>query len=207
MRADVLIVATRNPHKYQEIRRILRPADLRIRSLADLPAHPEVNENGRTLASNALKKAADVARRYNRPAVSDDSGLFVPALGGAPGVRSARYAGPDKDYSANNQKLLRAMLQLRGRDRRAYFATVVALTGPGQRPRTFEGRIWGRIIPIPRGQNGFGYDPVFVPRGYKQTFAEMSLTEKNRLSHRARAFRKLAAYLKENGLAKSPRPR
>ncbi len=202
-----LILATRNPHKAREIRRVLGPIGIFVRSLADLPPMPEVAETGRTLEANALKKAGAIVRRVGQAAVSDDSGLFVPALNGAPGVRSARYAGRDKDYSANNIKLIRAMAKLRGRDRRAFFATVVALIQPGQRSRTFVGKVWGRILPEPRGQNGFGYDPLFVPKGYQQTFAEMSLTEKNRLSHRALAFRKLAAYLKENKLEKRPRPR
>jgi non-canonical purine NTP pyrophosphatase (RdgB/HAM1 family) len=202
-----LILATRNPHKAREVRRILGPVGVPVRSLAELPPMPEVRETARTLEANALKKAAAVAQKFGQPAVSDDSGLFVPALGGVPGVRSARYAGPDKDYAANNRKLLRAMARLQGRDRRAYFATAVALTGPGVGTRVFVGKVWGRILPAPRGRNGFGYDPVFIPRGFTRTFAEMSLAEKNRLSHRSRAFLKLAAFLEQNSLAKSSRPR
>jgi XTP/dITP diphosphohydrolase len=202
-----LILATRNPHKAREIRRILGPVGVPVRSLTELPPMPEVKETGRTLEANALKKASAVTRKFGQPSVSDDSGLFVPALGGAPGVRSARYAGPDKDYAANNRKLLRVMAGLHGRERQAYFATSVALTGPGGPPRTFVGKVWGRIITTPRGRNGFGYDPIFIPRGFTRTFAEMSLAEKNHLSHRSRAFLKLAAFLRQNRLAKRPRPR
>lgn len=187
------VAATRNQHKIREIRRILRGTGIVLKSLDQFPALPEVPENGRSLAANAAKKAEAVCHALGLPALSDDSGLFVPALKGLPGVRSARYAGPDCNYARNNQKLLRAMRHLHGRQRWAYFATTVAWARPGQKTKTFTGKIWGAIVAEPRGANGFGYDPVFQPQGKTLTFAQMSTAAKNKISHRALAFRKAAA--------------
>jgi XTP/dITP diphosphohydrolase len=198
----VVVVATRNPHKLAEIRRILPGTGLAIRSLREFPPLPKVRENGDTLQANAVKKAKAVSAALHLPALADDSGLFVPALHGQPGVRSARYAGAACDYAANNRKLLRRMRELTGRQRRAFFATAVALVWPGRRTSITLGRVWGTILSEPRGQGGFGYDPVFKADGMQRTFAELTPVGKNRISHRARALRKMAARLKRIKLAK-----
>jgi XTP/dITP diphosphohydrolase len=191
-----VVAATRNAHKLSEIKRILRGTGLTVKPLDLFPPVPEVKETGLTLAANAAKKARAVSRALGMAALSDDSGLFVPALGGRPGVRSARYAGPACDYAANNRKLLRAMRNLRGRGRRAFFATAVALVRPGRKAVIRIGKAWGVIATEARGRRGFGYDPLFIPRGEARTFAEMALNEKNRISHRARALRRMAEYLR-----------
>jgi XTP/dITP diphosphohydrolase len=196
------VAATRNAHKIREFTRILRGTGLSVKSLDHFPPVPEVKENGRTLEANAGKKALAVSHALGLAALSDDSGLFVPALGGKPGVRSARYAGPACDYAANNRKLLRAMRNLAGRRRRAYFATAVALIAPGRKPVIRVGKVWGTIALEARGEHGFGYDPLFIPRGETCTFAQMSAAEKNQISHRAIALRKMAEYLRANRLAK-----
>lgn len=192
----ILIAATRNKNKFKEITKILRGSGIRLKSLNDLPPVPEVVENGRTLEANAIKKAVTISKIFGAPALSDDSGLFVHALGGKPGVRSARYASPKGDYAANNSKLLKALNPFKGQQRKAYFATTIALAWPGQAPITFTGKLSGKIISENRGTNGFGYDPVFVPRGYTKTLAEMTITEKNQLSHRSRALAKILNYLR-----------
>lgn len=202
MKKTVCAAATRNIHKLREFGKILRGTGIGVKGLTAFPPVPEVAENRSTLEGNAAKKAETVMRTLKLPALSDDSGLFVPALGGRPGVKSARYAGPACDYAANNRKLLRALRGKCGRERRAYFATAVALARPGRKIVIRIGKVWGTIVNEPRGQNGFGYDPVFRPRGSKRTFAEMSAREKNRISHRARALRKMAEYLKRNKLEK-----
>lgn len=199
----ILISATRNKHKLKEISKMLRGTGIQLRSLDDYPAIPDVLENGRTLEANAIKKAEAVSKAFGQPALSDDSGLFVPALKGKPGVRSARYAGPECNYDANNRKLLKAMRTFTGRARKAYFATAMALAWPGRKILTRTGKLLGRIITEARGKNGFGYDPVFIPAGYSpQTLAEMTLKQKNKISHRARALRQVAAYLR-NSLKKN----
>jgi XTP/dITP diphosphohydrolase len=201
-----VVAATRNAHKLSEIKRILQGTGLTVKPLDLFPPVPEVKETGLTLAANAAEKARAVSRALGVAALSDDSGLFVPALGGRPGVRSARYAGPACDYAANNRKLLRAMRHLRGRERRAFFATAVALVRPGRRTIIRLGKVWGTIAPAARGSRGFGYDPLFVPRGEARTFAEMFPPEKNRISHRARALRRLAEYLRAEKSKWSQRP-
>lgn len=193
----LLVVATTNPHKLREIKKILAGSGLQLQSLADFPPLPAVAETGATLADNAVLKARATCRALGLPALADDSGLFVPGLGGEPGVRSARYAGPDNDYAANNRKLLRRMMKLKGSKRRAFFATTMALALPGGVVRVRTGKVWGRIGGQPAGQNGFGYDPLFYPRGSTKTFAEMPATEKNRASHRALAARKIAVVVNE----------
>lgn len=193
----VLVVATTNLHKLREIQKILRGTGLQLKPLSAFPPLSAVAETGSTLAANAIRKARATARALRLPALADDSGLFVPALKGEPGVRSARYAGPDNDYAANNRKLLRRMRGLEGRQRRAFFATVMALALPGGKIRVRTGKVWGSIGTRLAGRNGFGYDPLFYPEGSKRTFAEMSAAEKNRASHRARAARKIALVVKE----------
>ena len=191
-----LVIATRNAHKLEEIRAIFEfPFDsaqggknLEVLSAFDFPEIPDVIEDGDTLEANAVKKAVEIASATGCWAMADDSGLEVTALNGAPGVYSARYAGEECSYAANNAKLLR---ELAGKeDRSARFRTVIALSDPGGSTQTVEGECPGVIIEELRGTNGFGYDPLFVPDGHSETFAELDPEVKNRISHRARALKK-----------------
>lgn len=187
-----LLVATRNRHKLEEIREIFSFDGLDLLNLDDYPDLPEVIEDGDTFAANAVKKAVETAQASGMWAMSDDSGLEVDALGGEPGVYSARYAGGQGDYKANNKKLIKNMAGKAGRSAR--FRCVIALSDPQGNVRTVEGKCEGRIIDKELGVQGFGYDPLFVPEGYESTFAEMSQELKNSISHRACA---LKAAMKE----------
>ncbi|HBA85442.1 MAG TPA: non-canonical purine NTP pyrophosphatase [Verrucomicrobia bacterium] len=180
-----LVLATRNKHKLQEIREIFRLPGLELVSALDFPELEDVVEDGATFEANAVKKAVSLTQATGFWSLADDSGLEVDALNGAPGVYSARYAGEPVDYAANNRKLLR---ELEGAaTRRARFRCVIALADPSGPIRTVEGRCEGTIIDELRGRQGFGYDPLFVPEGYTQTFAEMDGPLKNSMSHRGRA--------------------
>lgn len=186
-----LVLATRNPNKLQEIRAILDLPDSDLLSARDVPDVPETVEDCDTLEGNAVKKAAELCAATGLPALADDSGLEVEALNGEPGVISARWAGENCTYADNNDKLLR---KLAGKDnRRARFRTVIALVRPGCDPQTVEGCCEGIITRQLRGKHGFGYDPLFVPDGYSETFAELPPDKKNRISHRARALQAAAA--------------
>lgn len=187
-----LLIATRNTHKLEEIKAIFNFQGLEICSALDFPELPDTIEDRDTFAGNAVKKAQELCDATGLPAIADDSGLEVDALGGAPGVWSARYAGEPCDYSANNEKLLR---ELAGKqNRRARFVTVIALCRPGEEPLTVEGTCEGTIIDKPRGTGGFGYDPLFVPDGTNQTFAELPAEMKNKISHRANALTKASRH-------------
>ncbi len=180
-----LLIATPNPHKLEEIHAIFNFQGLEVCSAFDFPHIPDVVEDGDTLEANAIKKAVEICRATGLPALADDSGLEVEALNGEPGVYSARWSGEGCTYADNNKKLLR---ELAGNpNRRARFRTVIALALPGEKPLTVEGSVQGRIIEELRGNQGFGYDPLFVPDGYNQTFAELPAEVKNKISHRARA--------------------
>ena len=180
-----ILVATRNRHKLDEFEAIL-PADVfECVSAFDFPDIPEVIEDGATLEANAVKKAVTLAVATGMRALADDTGLEVEALDGAPGVYSARYAGEPPDYAANNRKLLDALTE--HANRRARFRCVIALAEPDGRAQYVEGICAGTIATEPQGEGGFGYDPLFVPDGEQRTFAQMSATEKNQLSHRGRA--------------------
>lgn len=186
-----IVFATNNPHKLGEIRKIT-DGTIEILSLSDIGCHEEIPETGATLEANALIKAQFVKERYGYDCFADDTGLEVDALGGAPGVYSSRYAGEACNPQENMDKLLR---ELNGKsDRSARFRTVIALLLDGE-TLFFEGEVVGRIIEERRGEAGFGYDPVFVPDGYNQTFAELGNDEKNRISHRAIATRKVVEFL------------
>lgn len=189
-----IVFATHNQHKTEEVRAILG-ADYRILNLPELGC-PDIPETADTLKGNALQKAQYVADHYGRNCFADDTGLEVLALDGRPGVYSARYAGEGCSYQDNVLKLLGEMQGVA--DRRACFKTVVALILSGE-TYFFEGRVDGIILPEQRGTDGFGYDPVFLPDGYDQTFAEMSPATKNSISHRGRAIQQLAAFLKNCG--------
>lgn len=202
-----IVFATNNPNKLQEIRDILGER-FEIVSLQDIGCHEDIPETGDTLQENALQKAMYVAEHYGLDCFADDTGLEVEALDGKPGVHSARYAeGTDHDSEANMRKLLR---ELHGKNnRKARFRTVIALLQhPKNQPKEnventfaapeihyFEGRVDGLIAEEKRGDAGFGYDPLFIPNGYSQSFAELGETIKNHISHRAQAVEKLAEYL------------
>jgi len=212
-----LLIATRNPHKVGEIRAILG-SQFQFLTLNDFPKAPKVVEDTDTFAGNAAKKAVELAnwlariqksevRSQNGFVLADDSGLEVDALDGAPGVHSARFAamdsaGTENSSSAdNNAKLLRLLKDVPAEKRTAHFHCVIALVAVQspvskvQSPKLFDGVCEGRIIFEPRGQNGFGYDPLFVPDGFEQTFAELGEDVKNKLSHRAKALEQLRIYL------------
>ncbi len=190
-----LVIATRNRKKVEEIRRILEGLPVALYSIDDFPACPEVEEDADTFEGNAVKKAVAVARFTGKPAFADDSGLEVYALDRAPGVFSARYAGSDADDSKNREKLLREMAGIEKSKRGARFVCLVALAFPDGKVETFEGIVEGRIGTEPRGSSGFGYDPVFYPAGHDHTFAEMRADEKDALSHRGMALKKLRGYI------------
>lgn len=182
-----LVIATANRHKLIEIRQILNGIGFEMLSLADFPEIPPIRETGDTFLANALLKARTVHTRTRLPVLADDSGLEVDALDGAPGIYSARYCGREHDYPANNRKLLDALKNIPDDRRGAQFRCVVVLVGNGIED-SVEGIARGRIIRELRGEGGFGYDPLFIPEGYEQTFAELGETMKNQISHRARAF-------------------
>lgn len=195
-----ILLATNNSHKVEEIQAILK--DLGYQVLARDQVYDgnfDVDENADTLAGNALLKAQGlrnlVAESYM--VLADDTGLFVDALDGDPGVHSARYAGDAHDDNANKKKLLKALEEVPEADRTARFKTVMALVEAGKDPVFIEGVLEGTIATEERGQEGFGYDPLFIPEGYQLSLGQMNPEEKNRISHRHNALIKLAEYLKE----------
>ena len=187
--AERLVVASHNHVKVAEIEALLAPYGVVTVGAAALGL-PEPEETGSTFEDNAVLKARAAAQASGLPAVADDSGIVVPALGGAPGIYSARWAGPDKDFRTAME---RVQHELGGRDRRAYFVAVLALARPDGATATWRGEAHGNLIWPPRGDRGFGYDPMFVPDGYDATFGEMGPDLKHQISHRARAFAKLVA--------------
>ena len=194
--ANPLLVSTRNPHKIGEIRAILGPGFL-VSDLSSAPAVPEIEETGATFEENATLKAVGASLHFDGWVIADDSGLEVDALGGAPGVRSARYAGEQSNDAANNELLLRNLLPFRGPERSARFRCVIVLARNGHKHAAFSGAVGGTIIDSPRGGGGFGYDPLFVPEGHRETFAQLGAGIKNGLSHRARALRALENWMKK----------
>ncbi len=188
----ILTIATRNRHKAQEIAAIL-PQHLLVKTLADYPAAPEVEETGSTFAANARLKACGIAAILPGLILADDSGLCVDALGGAPGVMSARYAGEHGNDAANNARLLQELAALPG-PYTASFRCAMCLAEGGEVKAEFEGRVDGTITLNPAGEHGFGYDPLFVPDGYDCTMALLPAEQKNRISHRADALRQLMHY-------------
>ena len=186
-----IVFATNNSHKLEEIRRIIG-GKFRILSLKEIGCEDDIPETADTLEGNAIMKARYAKQHYGYDCFADDTGLMVNALDGAPGVYSARYAGPGHDSVANMSLLLKNLQGIT--DRRARFVTVIALTLNGVET-TFEGQVEGRILTEPHGADGFGYDPVFQPDESDMSFAEMSADAKNAISHRGRATEKLMAYL------------
>ena len=183
-----LVLATHNAHKVREIGQILGDG-VALRSLADFPDVGKIPEEGETFAANAAQKALFVARALGLPALADDSGLEVDALAGAPGVRSARFAGEGARDAENNAKLLGLMAGVPAERRTGRFRCAIAVAWPDGSVRTAEGACEGRILEAPRGAGGFGYDPLFVPDGCDRTYAELGGEAKNRISHRGRALR------------------
>ncbi|MDA8096570.1 MAG: XTP/dITP diphosphatase [Desulforudis sp.] len=186
-----LLLATRNKGKLREIQALLSDIGVEVVSLDDYPAIPEIPEEGRTFAENAIFKASEVARLTGEITLADDSGLDVDALGGEPGVHSARFAGEPKNDEANNTKLIALLEDVPPAHRTARFRCVIALVTPDREVHTAEGACEGVIMLKPRGDNGFGYDPLFYVPEYDQTFAELPMDIKNRISHRGQALAKV----------------
>jgi XTP/dITP diphosphohydrolase len=193
-----LLIATHNAHKKEEIAHLLSNESYDIKNLDDVSNAPATVEDAPTLEGNALKKAREAFAATGMLTLADDTGLEVYYLELEPGVYSARYSGEHATYADNNTKLLAAMKGVPPRRRNARFRTAVAIVGKGIE-RTVEGAVEGMILESPRGTEGFGYDPLFVPDGSSKTYAEMGLEEKNKLSHRARAFEQAVRVLKEIG--------
>ena len=188
------IFATNNKHKLEEIQQIVGDK-LSILSLQDMNFREDIPENETTIEGNALYKARFIYNRFGKDCFADDTGLEVVALNGEPGVLSARYAGEEKNYQSNNELLLKNLNPFPNKSAR--FKTVIACVLEG-REYVFEGIIEGTIVNEPKGKNGFGYDPIFQPSGYQQTFAELSEEVKNTISHRARAMESLFMFLQQN---------
>ena len=192
-----LVIATQNKGKVAEFERLLGPKGIEVVSLLDYPDLPEVEETGDSFEANARLKAESIAKLLNLPVLADDSGLVVPYLNGAPGIYSARYAGQPKSDKANIDKLLREMSQARGDQRQAYFVTCLVLASPDHDSYVVEGRAYGTVALEPSGDSGFGYDPVFYVDQEGATFAQIPLSRKNQISHRANAIKALLASLPE----------
>jgi XTP/dITP diphosphohydrolase len=193
----VLAIASRNPHKLREIRRICPDWPVRWLSADDpeAPAWPDVEEHGGSYLQNAFLKAHAVAQMLGVPAVADDSGIEVDALGGGPGPRSARYSGEDATDERNLRELIRAVAGVPAGGRTARYRCVAAVAWPEGRELHAEGSCEGTLVAKPRGSGGFGYDPIFVPEGWDVTMAELTDEQKDRISHRGRAFRALRELL------------
>ncbi len=195
---ETLVVASHNPGKVREIEDLVRPFGLSAVSASTLDL-PEPEETGATFAENAVIKAQAAAVAANLPALADDSGLEVDVLEGAPGIRSARWAGPDKDFAVAMQRVWDEVARCdgpSGQNLRANFTCALCIGWPDERGHTFEGKVFGRLVWPPRGDKGFGYDPMFAPDGHLGTFGEMEPQEKHAMSHRAIAFARFVdAYL------------
>lgn len=191
-----IVLATRNRDKIFEMRDALADLPIQLLSLDDFPESPEVIEDGDTLEANAIKKALAIHHYTHLPAVADDTGLMVDALNGAPGVFSSRFAGPHATYSDNVQKLLRLMENIPLPQRTAEFRSMIAFA-VNDETHLVDGKCWGQITLAPRGAAGFGYDPVFLVPELNKTFAELTLAEKNQISHRGRALAAFKALLIE----------
>ena len=196
---STVVLATRNQHKVEELKRILASVNLDVDLVGTeaFPDLPEVAETGSSFAANALLKARDVAQRTGHVAIADDSGLSVDALNGMPGIFSARWSGRHGDDRANLELVLAQMEDVPDTRRGAAFHCAAAVVTPSGDERVVEGVLEGSLIREPSGSNGFGYDPIFTPRGYVLTTAELTPQEKDAISHRGQAFRALAPVLKE----------
>lgn len=191
-----LLLATRNAHKKKELAQLLVDTRLSILTLDDIESVPEIEEDGKTFEENAVKKACETARWTGKVCLADDSGLEVDFLEGRPGVFSARFAGERATDAANNRKLLQLLENVADDQRTARFVCVIAICDPHQQVDVVRGECEGSITSWPAGNGGFGYDPLFVPRGRQKTLAELSELEKNRISHRGRALAQAVPLLK-----------
>lgn len=189
------IIATHNPGKVKEFKDILAPKGYDVKSLADIGFLEEIEETGHTFEENAVLKAEAVAKAVNKMVIADDSGLSVDNLGGSPGVYSARYAGEQKDDTANINKVLQELRGIEKEQRTARFRCALAVSIPGEETKTVEGHVEGYIAEEPKGENGFGYDPIFIVKDKDKTMAELTSDEKNKISHRANALKKLSQLL------------
>lgn len=189
------IIATHNPGKVKEFKEILEPRGYDVKSLAEIGFTEEIEETGHTLEENAILKAEAVAKAVNKMVIADDSGLSIDNLGGRPGVYSARYAGEQKDDQANIEKVLSELKGIEKEQRTARFRCALAVSIPGEETKTVEGHVEGYIAEEPRGEYGFGYDPIFIVKDKDKTMAELTSDEKNKISHRADALKKLSKLL------------
>ncbi len=189
------IIATHNPGKLKEFKEILEPRGYDVKSLADIGFTEEIEETGHTFEENAILKAEAVAKAANKMVIADDSGLSIDNLGGRPGVYSARYAGEQKDDKANIEKVLSELKGIEKEQRTARFRCALAVSIPGEETKTVEGHVEGYIAEEPRGEYGFGYDPIFIVKDKDKTMAELTSDEKNKISHRADALKKLSKLL------------
>ncbi|HWU26364.1 MAG TPA: RdgB/HAM1 family non-canonical purine NTP pyrophosphatase [Rhizomicrobium sp.] len=189
---DTLVIASHNPGKVREIREMLAPFALRVVG-ADTLGLPEPEETGETFSENAILKARAAAKAGRHVALADDSGLSIAALDGAPGIFSARWAGEKKDFRSAMTRVEQTLRAKQATDFSAEFVCALALASPEGETRVFEGRIAGALVFPPRGDKGFGYDPIFVAQGMRETFGEIEPAAKHAMSHRARAFEKLVA--------------
>ena len=192
-----LILATNNIHKISEMRAILAGLPIEILTAREFPDFPEIEETGETLMENAVLKAKAVWEKYHLPAVADDTGLEVDYLSGAPGVYSARFAGPGCSFADNNRKLLSLLNNVPPEERAARFKCIISFADPGGQVLSVEGILEGRIDDYPHGRHGFGYDPIFVVGGTGRTLAELPPSEKNKISHRARALAKIRPIIEQ----------
>ncbi len=189
------IIATHNPGKVKEFKEILEPRGYEVKSLAEIGFTEEIEETGHTFEENAILKAEAVAKAVNKMVIADDSGLSVDNLGGRPGVYSARYAGEQKDDQANINKVLSELKGIEKEQRTARFRCALAVSIPGEETKTVEGHVEGYIAEEPKGEYGFGYDPIFIVKDKDKTMAELTSDEKNKISHRADALKKLSKLL------------
>jgi len=195
-----IVLATRNKKKVEEIKRVIGDMPIAILTIDDFPGCPEVEEEGDTFQENAVKKALAIAQYTGKPSLADDSGLEVYALNNAPGILSSRYSGENADDSKNIEKLLHEMRLIIDEKRNARFVCCLALAFPDGRLEIFTGQAEGKIGREQKGSYGFGYDPIFYPKGHDRTFAEMTANEKDSVSHRGKALREFQKYLKSRGI-------
>jgi len=192
-----ILLATRNQNKKEELQQMLNDLDIRVLTLEDIDSLPEVEEDGQSFEENAVKKSVVIASSSGLVCLADDSGLVVDALDGQPGIYSARFAGDDADDQKNNKKLLKLMCDIPEERRTARFICAIAISDSKGNIEIVKGSCEGRIAFEPFGKDGFGYDPLFIPRGFSKTFAELNPEEKNRISHRGRALQQARPLIKK----------
>lgn len=190
-----IIIATNNKGKAKEFEKLFQAYNYSVKTLLDFPEIEDIPETGVTFEENALQKAEAVSKLLNGIVLADDSGLEVDALDGAPGIYSARFAGEHGNDSLNNKKLIKDLEGIKEEDRKANFHCSLALVGPNREPLTVEGKVYGYILEEPKGENGFGYDPLFYVPEFNKSMAELSADKKNEISHRSKAIKELSKHL------------